>query len=348
LLLISLISLFAPLVSPDSVTRHPNSSITAHFLISDTHHSLPASPSSDLLQLAASFCTAHSILDDHCALNIYHELSDGLYCGPPGSPHFHPRTFRFLHSPVHYNSDEFDLLRETFVHYTYKECWEGEEVSGLESFVWSLGHFMDTVAGHATLRTLLPPPPHPAPTFNSFMGTKFPGNKDSMFSSLLQFSRLTSQLPPHLLTRTSFPDLPFLPRTFLLTPALFLSNPFPSLTGIYVLKQPAVELGDGIKIISLPADLDKVEGCRTHVPRSVVGADGSVWQDQEEGVCILQKYVDPPLLLPPYVGSGEKKFSFGVYTHVTLDPFTVLIHDALLVLFASYPYDPENTDSELQ
>ena len=34
--------------------------------------------------------------------------------------------------------------------------------------------------------------------------------------------------------------------------------------------------------------------------------------------------------------------SFGVYTHVTLNPLTVLVHDELLVLFSSRGYGVEN------
>jgi hypothetical protein len=59
---------------------------------------------------------------------------------------------------------------------------------------------------------------------------------------------------------------------------------------------------------------------------------------------VLQEYVSPPFLLAPFINSPKKKFSFGVYTHVTLDPFTVLIHDELLVLFASYPYNASSTE----
>ena len=85
------------------------------------------------------------------------------------------------------------------------------------------------------------------------------------------------------------------------------------LRGTFILKVPDVELGGGIHVVDLSnsTDREKVVNCGL-TESSWIDGDGVRWgKEEKEGSCVLQRYVDPPLLMKPYEGSERKKVSKG-------------------------------------
>jgi len=101
--------------------------VNVDFVVNNEKVTIPITPASNTQELAREFCSLYFIVDDpHCSLHVHLELSSKLHCS---SSHSNPngRTFQFVHSPLHHDSEEFDLLRDTFERYGYKECWPGPE-----------------------------------------------------------------------------------------------------------------------------------------------------------------------------------------------------------------------------
>ena len=288
-----------------------NRTACAYFIINSDEVHTCATPESDLNSLAHEFCEEHSIGNANCALHVSLELSDAIYCSPEskGWEGVHDRkVFRFIHSPLHYDSEEFELLRDTFARYGYAECRPGTEFKTPTNFTWVLGHAMDNSRGHNMMLAAT----DSGEPFNTWIGTKEVGNKDLMMRNMVKHGG----------------DLDFVPRTFFIDKME--TGMLEDLRGLFVLKVPDVELGGGIFIIDAddPADMEKVRSCKLSDTSTYVDAAGIMWGEADKkGSCVLQKYVTPPLLLRPYAGSEEKKFSFGVYIHITLDPFRVFLHD---------------------
>ncbi|GMH72905.1 hypothetical protein TrRE_jg4054, partial [Triparma retinervis] len=87
--------------------------------------------------------------DPDCPLHVYQELSHRLHCVPSVPP---SKTFHFVHSPYHYDSPEFPLLRAALLHYGYKECWSTHKNQQSTDLTWVLGHARGTRDGYELVR----------------------------------------------------------------------------------------------------------------------------------------------------------------------------------------------------
>jgi len=370
------------------ITWHShNDSVSARFLLDDELFQIDADANSPCNELANEFCNImNSVKSDiMCLSHVSVELTDSLFCSgsssglptpPPANfPLQQFRTFRFIHSPLHHDSEEFDLLRETFYHYNYRECWPAHDYGEGESFIWFLGHVTDSSAGHEMIAGLeakerllqrtLP--------FNTFQATTSANHKDKLVKNLMKFAR-TSQVFAQPQVTNDYDEYDeivwgsksrfdavnyrsaanlvdsnkFIPRSYFVND---LTTSFiNSLQGLFVLKIPDIELGGGIFVVNLNLEEDKqkVLECKNDGNNFFVDEQGNTWGEQKiDSSCVLQKYVTPPFLLRPFPESKLKKFSFGVYTHVTLNPMTVFIHDELLVLFASKGYHTRSHQSDV-
>jgi hypothetical protein len=167
----------------DSTTE--NDDIVVSFIVNDHAVDVSVNPSSDIDRLALDFCVNNAVVEDaHCPLHVYQELSHRLFCTSGANVGF--KTWQFVHSPMHYDSDEFDLLRDALRHYGYKECWDSHVKNADTKLTWVLGHVMDTKDGYALIRKATT---GEGRELNSFLGTEEWGNKDVMDKNLRVSSR---------------------------------------------------------------------------------------------------------------------------------------------------------------
>ena len=249
------------------------------------------------LAVAQHFCASHSIVAERCASSLAEQLGALHYCGSAEVAERKRRdggvrTFRFV-THAYQQGDpggELKLLRRVLLENGLVECPMALDFTGDEDVLWVLGHISDPrffarLAPHQRLNTL------PASTDV--------GSKRNMQSHLVALAG-----------RVGDAALRFVPRTWLPRERNAARATLPLMRGAWVVKDPNVELGGGVRIVN---------------------SWGAAQQCEE---CAVQRYVADPMLL------GGKKFSFGVYvTVVSLDPLSVWVHDGeMLVLLSSVDY----------
>ncbi|KAJ8599774.1 hypothetical protein CTAYLR_003432 [Chrysophaeum taylorii] len=281
---------------------------TVTVVVDDRPVSIQAWPGDDLRRIGESFCGDRGIdinvsLRDgrpRCATLVADELADALYCQNRNNND--TRGFRFYHGAYYFDSEEYELLRVLLLRLGLVECLSGERITGGEAVVWLLGHFDETAPFYAMLRGVSNAMPRPTEL----------GNKDALYEHL-----------ERLRDRVGDRAVRFAPRTWL-SAALEAERHRRTgpLGGIWVRKDPQIELGGGIELARHWSDLD---GCEH---------------------CILQRYVDRPMLLTDHkAGIFDAKFSVGVYLAVSsMAPLAAWMHREMLVLLCSRPYDERETD----
>ena len=274
--------------------------LTTTVFVNDALVEVQASLGDDLVDIGTRFCDENGIEEGwlrdgrpRCATLIADELADHLYCR--GSD---KKSFRFYHSTNYFDSEEFELLRSLLLALGYVECLSGDRV-GTEDLIWVLGHFSDDAPFYNLLTSAQLTNAVPRPTEI--------GDKDLLYRHLSSFGG----------------DIPFVPRTWL-PHELNASSSEDILGGLWLRKDPQIELGGGIQLIRRWSDL--------------TGCDH----------CILQRYVDRPLLLNDLAaGIHDAKFSIGVYLALTsVDPLIAWIHREMLVLLCNRPYKDPYDDQE--
>lgn len=282
---------------------------TTSVIVDDRSISIEARRGDDLLNIGLEFCGAFKIaagdLRDgrpRCATLIADELADALYCNESNS-----HTFRFYHGTYYFDSEEYELLRALFVRLGMVECLSGERI-GRETIVWLLGHFQEDAPfyGHLTHEQFSNALPRPTEL----------GDKDSLYRHL-----------DRLRLRIGDRALRFVPRTWLPDQwkQFERNDEDDEIGGLWLRKDPHIELGGGIKLVRRWSEL---QGCEH---------------------CILQRYVDRPMLLDdPDAGVYDAKFSVGVYLSVSsVAPLAAWIHREMLVLLCTRPYQDDDVLSHL-
>lgn len=244
-------------------------------------------------EVAKSFCEKHKVTNPRCPHFVAVELTEALWCKPGQKEAaraiglFPPRTFRFIHHEHYFDSDEFSLLRPRLVSNGFVECTPGTSLSGTEDAVWLLGQLQrgNTEWFYAPLgnRERTPIEARRACVANTFPDAEHIGDKEKMFQNFVRLSKSIGDLA-----------VSFLPRTWgpaqLAEEQKVASSTHKSdlLRGLWLYKDPLKELGSGITLVN-DVSTSLMSRCEA---------------------CVLQRYVDNPMLL------NNKKFSIGVYTAV--------------------------------
>lgn len=227
--------------------------VTSVFVDNQAIH-IPATPNDDLHRIGAEFCAEYGIdvglsLRDgrpRCATLIADELADGMYCNASfrarwaqaanRAGRLRPdRAFRFYHGMYYFDSEEYELLRILLLRLGMVECLSGERMGGGESVIWLLGHLEETAPFYTNL--------YPHQASNAIPRPTELGDKDHLYAHL-------DRLRLHIGDRA----IRFVPRTWL--PGALdherarqaRSNSSDEIGGIWLRKDPQIELGGGIKL----------------------------------------------------------------------------------------------------